>query len=1163
VAGARRLPFAAAVLRTAEQAPGEVLLLLGPGAATDAESLEVVVAAFEAEPTIAAVLPRIIRVGEVGGGEQGDGTSQSLRPPDETPAFGCVALRAALVPDLSVDPGLDDPVAVVAQILAQLRSQELGVVSEPRWTVTVSGAVGPPGPDRGPVAPLGPTPAAAEPAAATPAPAGGGGRTRTRTQAHGERLVVVSGTLATTFSPWSDAGVEDLLGAIATISATTDAALLVAEAARDDPAVARLRARGVEVVVGAADSWRWLHDRAYRLSHLIVTDGALRSGLVGHALESQPQAAKVLWTSTLPFRAVEGMLPVTPYRERAGHEYVRSAVAARAEELVRRFDRVWSTRGDDYRYLSGQLAAATVRLLRRPIAERPVASGIGFDDRSGLVVVACPGADIDAGHEDAAVCAADEIFAHLHRRDARLRLAVVADRPSPMVARLGRQPGVVLATAGADGGQELLAQARVILAPYRHGIGGRAAIFAALGAGTPFLVTATGAAGVELGDIGADAVVDDPLAMTERAYRLHGDRDRWERQHRGGARLVAESYQWATFVTDVGDALSELGVHGRAPGPRWAAPGRFCAPSPGIGPMALAGSLPGDPLPTRPPPLRVAPRAGAGRADAAAELGENERYRLWCATLGPTPAVLASLRAAVRGLPYQPIISIVTPVYNTDPALLETTVASVRAQIYPHWEWCLADDGSSRTDTREVLAALSGDPRIHVTRLDQQSGIVAASNAAMALASGDFLTFVDHDDLLKPHALAQVARWLNHDPELDVLYSDEDKIDRTGQLLDPYWKPDWSPDLLMSRNYINHLLVVRRALVEKLGGLRPGFDGSQDYDLLLRLTEQTDRIAHIPEPLYSWRIVEGSAAAEVDAKPYAFEAARRALNEALHRRGVEGSAENGLLASTYHTRYAIPGHPRVSIIIPTRDRVELLRRCVDSIRAKTAYRNYEIVVIDNDSRDPKTLEYLSTFPGRVIRYPATFNYARMLNLAVQSVDCEALLFLNNDTEVINGDWLEALLEHAMRPEVGAVGCRLYYPDGRLQHEGILVGMLGVAANVDHGGFWALGDLVRNCSAVTGACVMMRSAVYWAIGGNDERLRVAYNDVDICLRIRQAGYQVVYTPYARLFHFEGASRAGYEHADDRAWFTTRWRQFEEWDPYYNPNFDRRRLFKIAL
>jgi GT2 family glycosyltransferase len=503
------------------------------------------------------------------------------------------------------------------------------------------------------------------------------------------------------------------------------------------------------------------------------------------------------------------------------------------------------------------------------------------------------------------------------------------------------------------------------------------------------------------------------------------------------------------------------------------------------------------------------------------------------------------------------------PVYNTERDVLTDAIDSVRAQIYEQWQLCIANDGSSRPETLEVLASLRADPSIRLIDLPGGAGISGATNAALAQADGEFIALLDHDDVLKPHALAQVARWLDVEPTLDVIYSDEDKLDDRGALYDPHLKPDWSPDQLTAQNYVCHLTVARKTLVEAIGGFRSAFDGSQDYDLILRLTEQTDRVAHIPEPLYSWRAVPGSAAAVADAKPYAIEAAGRALSDALIRRGYDGRVDTTNHLGCFRVRYPIPGQPRVSIIIPTKDGVHLLRRCVESILDRTTYGNYEFVVIDNQSSDGETLAYLAAFPGRVLRYPHRFNYARMMNLAARSVECDALLFLNNDTEVISPDWIESLLEHAMRPEVGAVGCRLFFENGDPQHEGIVVGVCGWAHNLNHKGYWARGDLVRNVSAVTGACTMIRPEVFWRIGGNDERLRVAYNDVDLCLRIRQAGYQIVYTPAAELYHYESSSRGGYEHYEDGPLFGIRWHPKELGDPYYSPLFDRYRPFEIRV
>jgi GT2 family glycosyltransferase len=345
--------------------------------------------------------------------------------------------------------------------------------------------------------------------------------------------------------------------------------------------------------------------------------------------------------------------------------------------------------------------------------------------------------------------------------------------------------------------------------------------------------------------------------------------------------------------------------------------------------------------------------------------------------------------------------------------------------------------------------------------------------------------------------------------------------------------------------------------------MRSEYDGSQDYDLVLRAADATDRIAHIPDSLYSWRMHEKSAASLGDNKPWAWMAAQRALGDFLYRRedggGTGGWTEEGAWFDVHRVRFRRSGEPKVSIIIPTRNGRHLLGRCIESVLGRTVYSNYELVVVDNQSDDPETLEFLATLPGKVLRYPHEFNYPRQLNLAAASVDCDLLVFLNNDTEVATADWLDRLIEQAMRPEVGAVGPRLRFPNGDVQHEGILIGAWrGHANSIEWGNWWRMGDLLRDVSAVTGACMATRPGVYWRVGGYDERLRVAYNDVDFCLRLHQAGYQVVFEPDAELYHAEGSTRGLVEDPEDAPLFNERWRPRSSCDPYYNPNLNRNRL-----
>jgi GT2 family glycosyltransferase/2-polyprenyl-3-methyl-5-hydroxy-6-metoxy-1,4-benzoquinol methylase len=548
----------------------------------------------------------------------------------------------------------------------------------------------------------------------------------------------------------------------------------------------------------------------------------------------------------------------------------------------------------------------------------------------------------------------------------------------------------------------------------------------------------------------------------------------------------------------------------------------------------------------------------------------DERYELWLYLHMLSPQRLRAKRRQMRRLSSRPTISIVMPVYDTDPRWLGAAVGSVLAQLYPSWELCIADDASTRPETLELLRKYEGqDPRIKVTYLEENRGIAGASNAALELATGEFVAFLDHDDELKPNALFEVVRTLNEQPELDFLYSDEDKKEPDGRLTEAFFKPGWSPDLLMSVNYVTHFSVYRREILEKVEGFRLGFDGSQDYDLVLRVTELTDRIGHIPLPLYSWRKVPGSAAAQLAFKDYAYDAGRRALSDALRRRGYSGRVDEAIVNGRYRVRYDIRGEPRVVIIIPTRDRVDLLKACVDSIRRRTSYGGYEIMIVDNESSDPETLEYLAAFGGRVFPYPHEFNYARMMNVAAaEARDADFMVFMNNDTEVISAEWLEAMIEHGQRPEVAMVGARLLFLDGKPQHEGIAVGLGGVASNLDHGGqhfgYFDLGETIRNCSAVTGACMLMRPEVFEELGGFEERLRVAFNDVDLGIRALRKGYVNVYTPHALLYHEESSSRGTLHPEEDEAFFCERWGPpFSTADPYYNPNFSRKHPFRLDL
>ena len=563
------------------------------------------------------------------------------------------------------------------------------------------------------------------------------------------------------------------------------------------------------------------------------------------------------------------------------------------------------------------------------------------------------------------------------------------------------------------------------------------------------------------------------------------------------------------------------------------------------------------------PVWRWAPRI-IRRARFTSQVGSlDEQYQLWLRTHALTSAQIRRIREEGARLAYRPQISIIMPVYNTDPAWLREAIESVRGQLYDNWELCIADDASTKPAVRALLREYQGDERIKVTYLGENQGISGASNAALPMARGEFVGFLDHDDELKPDALYHVVRLLNERPDLDFIYSDEDKRSSDGRLVQPFFKPDWSPDLLLSTNYVPHFAVYRKQIVDEVGGLRSECDFSQDHDLVLRVTERTDRIGHVALPLYTWRMVPGSAALEPEAKPKSIEAAKRALADAMQRRGSEAEIVAGPFSNTYRVCYRIRGQPLVSIIIPTRDRVNLLRSCIAKIDKKSRYSNYEILIVDNESRDEKTLDYLKKSRHRCLAYPGRFNFAGMMNFAVRQAAGEHVILLNNDTEVITPEWIEAMLEHSQRPEVAAVGARLLYPDGRVQHEGIIIGLGGGSAlNVDHGGYFNLGQMVRNVSAVTGACMMTRRDLFEGLGGFDESLRVAFNDVDYCLRARERGYLIVYTPYAVLYHYESGTRGGLHPQEDELRYRRRWGEPGKYrDPYYNPNLSVRLPFTI--
>lgn len=536
------------------------------------------------------------------------------------------------------------------------------------------------------------------------------------------------------------------------------------------------------------------------------------------------------------------------------------------------------------------------------------------------------------------------------------------------------------------------------------------------------------------------------------------------------------------------------------------------------------------------------------------------------------PEVHNALAVRVEAMPCKPLISILMPVYNANLAWLDRAIGSVQAQIYPYWELCIADDASPDPACREALKRHSeNDERIKVVHRPQNGHISAASNSALALVTGEWTALMDQDDLLSVHALVWVAQAINDLPDVRLIYSDEDKVDDNDHRSDPYFKADWNIDLFRSHNMFSHLGVYQTALLREVGGFRKGMEGSQDYDLVLRCIERIrpSQVHHIPKVLYHWRVHADSTASSTDAKPYAQIAGERALNEHFQRMGIEGHVEP--TDHGYRACYDLPSPaPLVSLIIPTRNAASLVKQCVDSIVALTTYQNYEIVIIDNGSDDAEAVEYfqaLALRPGfKVIRDDSEFNYSALNNKAVAQSTGEIIGLINNDIEVISPDWLSEMVSIAVQPGVGAVGARLWYPDGTLQHGGVVLGVGGVAnhshKNLPRGrkGYFGRADLIQSFSAVTAACLVVQRKHYEAVGGLDEvNLKVAFNDVDFCLRLRESGLRNVWTPYAELFHHESATRGEDVQPEKRARFVAEvdymmahWAEALRRDPAYNPN-----------
>ncbi len=562
-------------------------------------------------------------------------------------------------------------------------------------------------------------------------------------------------------------------------------------------------------------------------------------------------------------------------------------------------------------------------------------------------------------------------------------------------------------------------------------------------------------------------------------------------------------------------------------------------------------------------------------------------------------ASAAELRRQAKhseSLPIRPLFSIIVPAYNPKPAFFAEVMQSLRQQSYDNWQLCIADASASKKaeELARKFRIIYGEKRISFVHLKENGGISENTNAGIGIAKGDWFGFMDHDDLLAPDALYEMALLINQDKEIEAIYTDEDQVEEGKKGLvhqKPHFKPDFSPDLLRSNNYITHFFCVKGDIVDRVGGFRKEFDGAQDYDFILRCTEEAKKVGHIPKVLYHWRIHSSSTADNPLSKAYAYEAGKRALEGHLSRMGEQAKVAQLQHFGFYRVKYAVAGTPLLSILIPNKDQSDVLRRCIASIQ-RSSYQNYEVILVENNSTERATFAYYQELVGngqaasaeghkgdilgqgrlpggqavKILHWKKGFNYSAINNFAASYASGEYLVLLNNDIEIITQDWMEEMLGNCQRPEVGIVGARLYYPNNTIQHAGIVVGIDGIAANMfpdlkrGQEGYYHKAALQLNYSAVTAACLMVSKEIYGKVQGLEEKLAVAFNDLDFCLRVRQEGYLVVYNPFVEAYHYESKSR-GQEDTKEKVqrfgeeieFIRSRWMGLiQKGDPYYNPN-----------
>lgn len=547
---------------------------------------------------------------------------------------------------------------------------------------------------------------------------------------------------------------------------------------------------------------------------------------------------------------------------------------------------------------------------------------------------------------------------------------------------------------------------------------------------------------------------------------------------------------------------------------------------------------------------------------------DDINYEAWYGNHKRTNKELEQQRRMIFA--YAPLISILVPVYNTPEEFLKQMIQSVRKQTYANWELCIANANPSNKQVAEILRlAVEKDSRIKVIDVPQNKGISQNTNEVLKISSGEYIGLLDHDDLLTPDALYEVVGTLNKEERPEVIYSDEDKVTTDlSEHFKPHMKPDFNLDLLRSNNYICHFFVAKKSLIDKVGAFNPEYNGAQDYDLILRCTEEANEVAHIPRILYHWRVHKASTSDNPISKMYAYDAGKCAIEANLKRMDTEGYVTHTKIFGFYRTHYKVQGNPLISIIIPNKDQKDTLEQCLLSIE-KSSYKNYEIIIVENNSEDENTFRYYEKIKSdtvKVVYWDKEFNYSAINNFGVQHAKGDYILLLNNDVKVINEDWLEEMLSHCQRREVGIVGAKLYYPDDTIQHAGIIIGIGGVAGSIfvgmnkKYSGYLHKACIQQDLSAVTAACMMIKRSVYEEVGGLNEKLKVAFNDVDFCLRVRRAGYLIVYNPYVELYHYESKTR-GAEDSKEKVrrfqseieYMRSHWLDLlKNGDPYYNPN-----------